>query len=102
MAEEKGKKNAPTVKLISAKTFDAKASAQSEEKEINRYILIELSCSNIHCDPCTYPNCQRFVREKREKPIAKSVRAVTTELKGSEQLANMLADEKNKKKSNKT
>lgn len=32
-----------------------------------RYVLIELSCDERHCDPCTYPNCQRFVRENKKK-----------------------------------
>jgi len=27
-----------------------------------RYLLVELSCKNLKCSPCTYPNCQRFVR----------------------------------------
>ncbi|NYT12703.1 MAG: hypothetical protein GKC03_09210 [Methanomassiliicoccales archaeon] len=25
-------------------------------------ILVELSCKDRKCDPCTYPNCSRFVR----------------------------------------
>jgi len=109
MTEESKKKNPePSIKTISTKTFDVKAPAvrekgevkpaSSEDKQINRYLLIELSCSNVQCQPCTYPNCQRFVREKKEKPIAKGVRAVTTELKVDKHLSEILANERNEKK----
>lgn len=29
------------------------------------YENIEISCSKAICAPCTYPNCQRYVRIKR-------------------------------------
>jgi len=32
-----------------------------------RYLLVELSCKDHKCSPCTYPNCQRFVREIPKK-----------------------------------
>lgn len=35
----------------------------------DRVLLIELSCKDKKCDPCTYPNCQRFARiEPKKKP----------------------------------
>jgi hypothetical protein len=40
------------------------------EKLLRRYELIEASCDRARCVPCTYPNCQRFVREK--KAVAKA------------------------------
>jgi len=27
-----------------------------------RYLMIELSCKDSKCDPCTYPECQRYVK----------------------------------------
>ena len=44
-------------------------------------MLIELSCMDIHCTPCTYPNCQRFVREKlaKKKPVVGKVTEITPE-----------------------
>lgn len=35
------------------------------EKWIRRYETIEAACGNARCIPCTYPNCQRFVRERK-------------------------------------
>ena len=31
--------------------------------DVKRYIMVESSCDRTKCDPCTYPNCQRFVRD---------------------------------------
>lgn len=45
---------------------EQKAPPKSEE----RYLLIELSCKDKKCSPCTYPNCQRFVRSvPKKKPF---------------------------------
>lgn len=46
-----------------------------------RQVLIELSCASQNCDPCTYPNCQRYVRElpKSKKPVVRRVRELTAE-----------------------
>ena len=42
------------------------APAKGEE----RYLLVELSCKDQKCSPCTYPNCQRFVRTvPKKKPF---------------------------------
>ena len=36
----------------------------------DRFVLIELSCKDTKCSPCTYPNCQRFARyEPKKKPF---------------------------------
>jgi len=46
-----------------------------------RQVLIELSCASQNCDPCTYPNCQRYVREmpKGKKPVIRRVRELSNE-----------------------
>jgi hypothetical protein len=45
-----------------------------------RYVLIELSCDERHCDPCTYPSCQRFVMEtKKKKPFTSRIFEVSRE-----------------------
>ena len=46
-----------------------------------RKVLIELSCASTKCDPCTYPNCQRYVRElpKTKKPVVNRVTEVSAE-----------------------
>ncbi len=50
------------------KEKDAKEAAQAKGQG-DRVLLIELSCKDKKCDPCTYPNCQRFARiEPKKKP----------------------------------
>ena len=45
-----------------------------------RIVMIELSCAHKHCSPCTYPNCQRYVREtKRKKPVVGRVIELSAE-----------------------
>ncbi|MBM4248434.1 MAG: hypothetical protein FJ149_03190 [Euryarchaeota archaeon] len=46
-----------------------------------RQVLIELSCASESCDPCTYPNCQRYVREqsKSKKPVIRRIRELSAE-----------------------
>src|SRR4030042_393005 len=46
-----------------AKAEQAKAEPKGEE----RYLLVELSCKDLKCFPCTYPNCQRYVRTTTKK-----------------------------------
>jgi len=41
--------------------------AQTQSKGEERYLLVELSCKDQKCSPCTYPNCQRFVRTAPKK-----------------------------------
>jgi len=42
-------------------------SSQTLGKGEERYLLVELSCKDHKCSPCTYPNCQRFVMEVPKK-----------------------------------
>jgi len=69
-----------------------------EPKALNRYLMVELSCDETQCMPCTYPNCQRFVRENPKKKIknpALSVRTVS--MKASDAKAPTLrGDERSK------
>ena len=44
------------------KTAKKQEAEKAEPKGEERYLLVELSCKDLKCDPCTYPNCQRFVR----------------------------------------
>jgi len=46
---------------------DAKEDPTGVPKGEERYLLIELSCKDKKCSPCTYPNCQRFVRAAPKK-----------------------------------
>jgi len=45
-----------------SKTAKKKEDDKAQPKGEERYLLVELSCKDLKCDPCTYPNCQRFVR----------------------------------------
>lgn len=46
-----------------------KRSTKAPQDEIDRrYMLLELACAEKKCDPCTYPDCQRFVREVAKRP----------------------------------
>jgi hypothetical protein len=38
---------------------------QRVERWNRSYENIELSCDYARCAPCTYPNCQRYVRVKK-------------------------------------
>jgi len=49
---------------------EMKAQEQKNQKGVDRYLLVELSCKDRKCAPCTYPNCQRFVRiAPKKKPF---------------------------------
>jgi len=52
-----------------------KREGKNPDKDVDRrYMLLELACAERHCDPCTYPNCQRFTRELgKKKPFTTSM-----------------------------
>ena len=58
---------------MTPKKDDGKAKKKDDTKHElkddadRRLLLIELSCKDQKCSPCTYPNCQRFVREMKPK-----------------------------------
>lgn len=62
----------PKKKRNPSKGTESKARKKGKkdlEKEIDRrYLLLELACKEKKCDPCTYPNCQRFAREMGKRP----------------------------------
>ncbi len=35
------------------------------EKEMELLLRIEKACALRRCNPCVYPNCQRFAKERR-------------------------------------
>jgi hypothetical protein len=59
-----------TQKKAEAKDTKASKEAAHGKGEGDRFLLIELSCKDTKCSPCTYPNCQRFARyEPKKKPF---------------------------------
>lgn len=97
--QTKNKKLAATIRPISSKTLEINAPKESELKStseigyphhVNRYILAELSCSDAKCSPCTYPNCQRFVRSKKITGKTKTPVVSVTELKGDKQVKEII------------
>ena len=60
------------------------------EKGSERYLLVELSCKDHKCSPCTYPNCQRFARlasDKKKKPFKVKV----TEVQAGKEVQSLLS-----------
>jgi len=46
-------------------TYKTKGSKKGMSREdLDRLLSIEMACGHKCCSPCTYPNCQRFVREQ--------------------------------------
>ena len=50
-----------------AKPKAKKTEEQTPDRD-RRYVLLELACAEKKCDPCTYPDCQRFTRETGKRP----------------------------------
>lgn len=99
----KNKKLAAAIKSITSKELEINTSKDSELNRnaeaqyphyVNRYILTELSCSDAKCSPCTYPNCQRFVRSRKATRKTKSPIISVTELKGDKQVKEIIASKK--------
>src|SRR5512136_2721141 len=57
------------------------AQEQKTPKGEERYLLVELSCKDLKCSPCTYPNCQRFVRTTPKKVPFETRMTKTFEIK---------------------
>ncbi|MDH7509284.1 MAG: hypothetical protein QHH00_07815 [Methanomassiliicoccales archaeon] len=75
-------------KVISSRVFES-VPAPEPDKMRQRYVLLELSCAERKCQPCTYPNCQRFEREVVKK---KSFKMRVVELSGDNGLKDLLVD----------
>jgi hypothetical protein len=58
---------------------DAKEAPQAKGQG-DRVLLIELSCKDKKCTPCTYPNCQRFASEKLQGKKKAPFKVKVTEL----------------------
>jgi hypothetical protein len=65
------------------KMFEIKKPITKPQDTRERLVLIELSCKDEKCSPCTYPNCQRFVREAQKKKAPFKVKVTEIE-KGKE------------------
>ncbi|UCD92521.1 MAG: hypothetical protein JSV43_00920 [Methanobacteriota archaeon] len=60
---EMGKKKPFTTSMFELRTVEKKGRIEADR----RYVVVELACKEKHCDPCTYPDCQRYVREFKKK-----------------------------------
>jgi len=71
------------------KMFEIKKPITSPQDPLERLVLIELSCKDKKCSPCTYPNCQRFAREvgKSKKPFKVKV----TEIEKGKEVQSLLS-----------
>jgi len=71
------------------KMFEIKKPITSPQDPLERLVLIELSCKDKKCSPCTYPNCQRFSREagKGKKPFKVKV----TEIESGKEVQSLLS-----------
>ncbi len=65
------------------KMFEIKKPIAKPHDTRERLVLIELSCKDEKCSPCTYPNCQRFAREAQKKKAPFKVKVTEIE-KGKE------------------
>lgn len=72
------------------KTFEVKKPITTPKDTRDRILLVELSCKDEKCSPCTYPNCQRFARaayEKKKKPFKVKV----TEVQAGREVQSLLS-----------
>jgi len=76
-------------RIVSSRIFEAPTCISTGgDTYRQRYVLLELSCSERKCNPCTYPNCQRYERAVvRKKPFKVKV----SELSGDEELKSVLS-----------
>ncbi|HEX9909040.1 MAG TPA: hypothetical protein VGB78_11360 [Thermoplasmata archaeon] len=70
------------------KMFEIKKPIAKPQDTRERFILIELSCKDKKCSPCTYPNCQRFARETLKKAPFK---VKVTEIESGKEVQSLLA-----------
>jgi hypothetical protein len=62
-SREMGKKKPFTTSMFELRTMETEGRVEADR----RYVVVELACKEKHCDPCTYPDCQRYVREFTKK-----------------------------------
>ena len=71
------------------KMFEVKKPITKAQDTRERVVLIELSCKDKRCSPCTYPNCQRFAREAQKKKAPFKVKV--TEIEKGKEVQSLLA-----------
>ena len=71
------------------KMFEIKKPITKPQDTRERVVLIELSCKDKKCSPCTYPNCQRFAREAQKKKAPFKVKV--TEIENGKEVQDLLA-----------
>ena len=71
------------------KMFEIKKPIVNAQDTRERVVLIELSCKDEKCTPCTYPNCQRFARETLKKKVPFKVKV--TEIEKGKEVQSLLA-----------
>jgi hypothetical protein len=71
------------------KMFEIKKPITGPGEPRERMVLIELSCKDKKCSPCTYPNCQRFAKEtgKGKRPFKVKV----TEIEKDREVQSLLS-----------
>ncbi len=71
------------------KMFEARTPIRGPRDPRDRILLIELSCKEKKCSPCTYPNCQRFAKEtgNGKKPFKVKV----TEIEKGKEVQSLLS-----------
>lgn len=73
------------------KMFEVRKPVTAAEDTRDRLVLIELSCKDKRCNPCTYPNCQRFASEKMQGKRKAPFKVKVTELQKDTDAREVLA-----------
>jgi hypothetical protein len=73
------------------KMFEVRKPVTKAEDTRDRLVLIELSCKDKKCNPCTYPNCQRFASEKMQGKKKAPFKVKVTELQKDTEVKELLA-----------
>jgi len=71
------------------KMFEVKKPMTTPKDSRERILLVELSCKDEKCSPCTYPNCQRFARVAQKKKAPFKVKV--TEVQAGKEVQSLLA-----------
>lgn len=72
------------------KMFEVRKPITSPQDMRERIILVELSCKDKKCSPCTYPNCQRFARESSQAAKKAPFKVKATEISKGEDVKSLL------------
>ena len=72
------------------KMFEVKKPLATPNDTRDRILLVELSCKDKKCSPCTYPNCQRFVRAAAHGKKA-PIKVKVTEVQAGKEVQSLLS-----------